>query len=100
MKRSTTLISLAVLLAASATWVYSGTSEPTPADTSPQPTAAEARLLGILDYNGAEDALTAPSTVRASEEFPVTITTYGGGCERKGDEGVVLGDNSATVMVY
>jgi hypothetical protein len=30
----------------------------------------------------------------------VTITTFGGGCERKGDEGVLLAENGATVMVY
>jgi hypothetical protein len=62
---------------------------------SPSP---EARVLGIFDLQ--QDTVTVPATVRAGQEFPVTITTFGGGCERKGDEGVILSENGATMMVY
>lgn len=66
----------------------------------PQSTPArEARVLGILDEN-ANDALVAPAAVRAGEDFQVTITTTGGGCERAGDTGVIVSENGATVMVY
>src|SRR5438874_6111519 len=99
MKRVTPLIGLVLLLIlASATLVYSGA--PAPGSDDSPPTAAEARLLGILDYSGTRDPIVSPATVRAGEQFPVTISTYGGGCERKGDEGVVTGESSATVMVY
>lgn len=59
----------------------------------------EARILGLID-DRAPDTLNAPSTVSLGEDFQVTITTTGGGCEREGDTGVVLTENSATVMVY
>ncbi|HEX4947892.1 MAG TPA: hypothetical protein VFZ34_14565 [Blastocatellia bacterium] len=74
---------------------------PTPkkkaASTQPQ----EARILGLLDFNEPEgDVITLPKTVRVSEDFQVMITTYGGGCERAGDTGVVLSQTGATIMVY
>jgi hypothetical protein len=61
--------------------------------------AREARILGLID-DRANDALTAPSTVSAGKDFQVTITTTGGGCESAGDTGVIITENSATVMVY
>lgn len=65
-------------------------------------TKQEARVLGnitaIADQAG--EILKAPSTVQAGQEFQITITTSGGGCERIGDTGVLTTDNSATVMVY
>jgi hypothetical protein len=101
MKRATPLVGLTLLLVlASATLVYSGAPALEPGSDNAPLTANEARLLGILDFSGTQDVIVAPTTVHAGEEFPVTITTYGGGCERKGDEGVVLGDSSAVVMVY
>lgn len=60
----------------------------------------EARVLGNLDFHGTQEPVKAPTSVRAGEEFQVTITTFGGGCERKGDEGVLLTETGATVMVY
>ena len=59
----------------------------------------EARVLGILDES-ANDALVAPATVLAGEDFKVTITTIGSGCEREADTGVIVSENGATVMVY
>ena len=59
----------------------------------------EARILGLLDERG-NDALIAPATVRAGEDFQVTITTTGSGCERTGDTGVIIMEDSATVMIY
>ena len=59
----------------------------------------EARVLGIINEDAA-NAIVAPETVRAGEDFEVKITTTGGGCERAGDTGVLLAENSATVMVY
>jgi len=67
------------------------------APTTPPP-ASEARVLGLFDLQ--QDMVSAPATVPAGQEFQITITTFGGGCERKGDEGVLLAENGATVMVY
>lgn len=62
----------------------------------------EARVPGIIDFHadGTSGVLTAPDTVQAGEEFQITITTYGGGCERAGDTSVIMADASAAVMVY
>ena len=59
----------------------------------------ESRVLGILDES-ANDALVAPDAVMAGEDFQVTITTIGGGCEREADTGVIVSEDGATVMVY
>jgi len=68
--------------------------------TTPQyAPSQEARVLGILDES-ANDALVAPATVPAGEDFKVTITTIGSGCEREADTGVIVSENGATVMVY
>jgi hypothetical protein len=56
----------------------------------------EARILGHLG----DEALIAPATVMAGKDFQITVTTTGGGCERAGDTGVILSNDSATVMVY
>jgi hypothetical protein len=47
-----------------------------------------------------KDVVDAPATVRAGEDFKVTINTFGSGCEREGDTGVIISESSATVMVY
>ena len=62
----------------------------------------EARILAVIDYSDerTKDVITAPATVRVGEDFQITITTSGGGCERAGDTGVLITENSATVMVY
>ena len=64
--------------------------------------APEARLPGIVDFGSdrTKDVLTAPDVVRVNEDFNVTITTFGGGCERKGDASVVITATGAAVMVY
>jgi hypothetical protein len=67
----------------------------TPQYTPPQ----EARVLGILDESENE-ALVAPSAVPIGEDFQVTITTIGSGCEREADAGVIVSEDGATVMVY
>ena len=59
----------------------------------------EARVLGLLNES-ANDALEAPATALAGEDFQVTITTTGSGCERAADTGVIVSENGATVMVY
>jgi hypothetical protein len=59
----------------------------------------EQRVLGIID-GGYQNAMDGPASVRVGEDFKVTIKTIGSGCERQGDEAVILGENSATVMVY
>src|SRR5262249_60655971 len=41
-----------------------------------------------------------PTTVRVGEDFKVTIKTFGGGCERQADEGVILREDGATITVY
>jgi hypothetical protein len=67
---------------------------------TPKATAEEARVLGILSFDGMQDAITAPGSVGVNEEFQVTVTTLGSGCERQGDEGVILAESGATVTVY
>jgi hypothetical protein len=59
----------------------------------------EARVLGLLDES-ANDTLVAPDTVLAGEDFQVTITTTGSGCERAADTGVIVSEDGAAVMVY
>ena len=44
--------------------------------------------------------LKAPKTVRAGEDFKITITTFGGGCDREGGTSVVITTTGASVMVY
>jgi len=67
---------------------------------APTASGQEARVLGILDLNGTQETLVAPATVAAGRDFQVTITTFGGGCERAGDEGVLLSNTEANIMVY
>ena len=63
--------------------------------------ANEARVLGIIDYNGqSQNVITAPSSVKPGKEFEVKITTQGGGCEREGDTSVLLMQNGASITVY
>lgn len=67
-----------------------------------RPPTQEARTLGVIDFGDdrTRDVVSAPNTVRVHEEFPVKITTYGGGCDREGDNGVIVTRTGATVMVY
>ena len=78
---------------------------PVPGSTpSAQPglTPGERRVAGIIDFfdSGTDDVITAPNRVRAGEDFQVTITTFGGGCERAGGADVSMAANTATVSVY
>ena len=75
-------------------------SEPLP--TAPPGASDEAHLPGIIDFHsdGTAGVLTAPETVKAGEEFKVTISTFGSGCEREGDTSVVVTSTGASVMVY
>ena len=66
------------------------------------PNPQERRVAGIVDYydSGTQGVITAPERVRAGEEFQVTITTFGGGCERAGEAEVSMAGNTADVEVY
>ncbi len=68
-------------------------------DTEP---AAGARLPAIIDFHadGSEGVLTAPDTVAVGEDFEITVSTFGGGCESAGDTAVVIGAAGADVFVY
>jgi len=57
------------------------------------------RVLGLV-VGEQKEVVIAPEAVKVGEDFNVTINTFGGGCESKGDEGVILGEDSAVVMVY
>jgi hypothetical protein len=59
----------------------------------------EQRVLGNISGDRKE-VVDAPETVRAGEDFKVTINTFGSGCEREGDTGVIVSESSATIMVY
>jgi hypothetical protein len=67
---------------------------------TPPPPGPAQRVLGILSSNETQEAVTAPTTAQVGVPFTVTIITSGGGCEEKGDEGVIVADNGATIMVY
>jgi hypothetical protein len=62
----------------------------------------EERVLGIIDFyaDGTGGVLAAPDTVDAGVDVPVTVTTYGGGCESVGGAEVALSGATATVTVY
>jgi hypothetical protein len=88
------LLLLSVLLVG----VASGGRLPAEHPTAPQ----EALVLGIIDF-GAErnkEVLAAPSTAQVGEDFKITITTFGGGCERAAQAGVVMTASGASVMIY
>ena len=38
-------------------------------------------IIRYSDLGGPEDVLELPSTMHANESFPITVVTYGGGCE-------------------
>ena len=86
---------------ADATAPPSQTAEPT---TMPAPSAApdEREITAIIDYydDGSTGVISAPATVRAGQTFQVTITTFGGGCERAGGTRVSVQGSVATISVY
>jgi hypothetical protein len=47
-----------------------------------------------------EPGLLAPTIVQANRDFNIEFTTFGGGCDRKGDEDVIVSERAATVKVY
>ena len=81
--------------AASATCTYS-----LGAPTGPPPGQQAARVPGILTFRGSPQEISAPATVAVGQEFQVSIATFGGGCEEKGDEGVVVSETGASIFVY
>jgi hypothetical protein len=86
------------------TTTISSDTPPPAASPSPQAgnTQSEARLLAAIDFGDerTKDAITAPETVAAGKDFQIEIKSFGGGCERGGDTGTVVTENSADVMVY
>ena len=62
----------------------------------------EAVVLGIIDFGneGSKNVVTAPSTVAVGEEFKITITTFGSGCEREGTSSTIITATGASIMVY
>lgn len=59
------------------------------------------RILGALGFNStAEQSISAPASVKANEDFEITVTTSGNGCISAADSSVVLTDDSADVFVY
>lgn len=74
------------------------------ASDAPQPSAGpgEQQIVGIIDYydDRTSGVVAAPTTVRAGETFEVTITTFGGGCERAGGADVRVEGLVATISVY
>ena len=65
-------------------------------------TAGERRVAGIIDFytSGTDDVITTPTSVRVGEDVQVTVTTFGGGCERAGGVEVQMTANTATLSVY
>lgn len=60
------------------------------------------RILGSLgsDARSAEQAVSVPASVRANQDFEITVTTSGNGCASAADTSIVLGDADADVFVY
>ncbi len=59
-------------------------------------------MPGIIDYGDdrTQDVISVPASVRANRDFQITVSTFGGGCERGGDTGVIMTETTATLMVY
>jgi hypothetical protein len=66
------------------------------------PERPEQRVLGVLEFHSQPtiDVIQAPETVRAGEPFVVVVRTFGGGCERPGDAGVIVSTDIASIMPY
>jgi hypothetical protein len=63
--------------------------------------AKEARVLGIIDYNGqSQNVITVPKSVKPGKSFDVEIKTQGSGCEREGDTSVIMMQSGASVMLF
>jgi len=68
--------------------------------TAPAPTE-EARIPGALEFGQAgKDVFVMPETVGVNEEFQITVVTFGNGCDRPGDTGVIMTATGAAIMVY
>lgn len=57
------------------------------------------RILGAVD-SASEQSISAPASVKANEDFDITVTTSGNGCISAADSSVVLTDDAADVFVY
>jgi hypothetical protein len=60
----------------------------------------ESRVPGIIEYYGDKSVLLAPKIVQVNKDFKIKFNTFGGGCEREGDEDVIVSEGIATVKVY
>lgn len=53
---------------------------------------------GILEFHGeSRNVVSAPDTVTADEPFDVTVRTYGGGCDQKGETRVERADGVVVI---
>ena len=74
---------------------YAGTAKPGAHATQ------EAVVLGIIDFGNegrSKNVVIAPSTVAVGEEFKITITTFGSGCEREGTSSTIITATGASIM--
>jgi hypothetical protein len=64
--------------------------------------AKEARVPGVIDFGqeGKAGVLSAPTTAQVGKNFELNVTTFGGGCDRRGETSVVFLKTGAAVMVY
>lgn len=67
-------------------------------ERKPREMAESARVPG--EIGSGTDAIVAPATVTANQDFEVTVRTGGNGCVSQGDTGVVLSETSADIFVY
>lgn len=80
-------IALACLLALAAAACDGGLSGP-----------RDVSRLGILEFHGdSRNVVTAPDTATAGEPFDVTVLTYGGGCDQKGETRVESADGVVVI---
>jgi hypothetical protein len=65
------------------------------------PDGERVRVIGAIEgYNQDDPRITVPATVRAGDDFDVTISTYGSGCHTRGETEVARQARTATITPY
>lgn len=60
----------------------------------------ETRVIGTVWFYQQDVVIVVPDTVQAGVAFPVTVHTYGGGCERIGETEAYVDGSSAVVFPF
>lgn len=60
----------------------------------------ERRRVGVIDFYDQPSVIVVPDTVRAGEDFQVSVRTYGGGCVSRDTTEVAVAGRLAQVVPY